>query len=179
MEKFAHNRGECGIGILPMIPGKQHRQGADATFRNQRAFSLVEVIVALGVFTFAITALLGMLPVGLKSARSVQNEANAIHIASSIFGLWAVAPAGTSLTISNVFTNLGDVAASGSGTFYFDSFGSQVGGKPTAAVAMEYSAVSSGTPQTSSVTLTFHWPAQANTNAPGIQSRTFVEYFDK
>lgn len=158
---------------------KKHRQGADATFWNQRAFSLVEVIVALGVFTFAITVLLGMLPVGLKSVRSVQNEANAVHIASSIFGLWAVAPSNTPLTAPGIFTNLGPVASSASSPFYFDGFGTQTSDPSKAAVAMDYAAAESGTPPAWKVTLTFRWPSKANTNAPGIQSRTFVEYFDK
>lgn len=37
--------------------------------RNQKAFSLVEVTLAVGIVAFAFLAIVGLLPVGLKSAR--------------------------------------------------------------------------------------------------------------
>lgn len=148
------------------------------TSNSHRAFSLVEVIIALGVFVFSITILIGMLPVGLKSVRSVQNEANAVHIASSIFGFWQVAETGTSLTISDMFTNVGTVGTSSSSTNYFNEYGSQVSGLTTASISMGYNASSSGTPPVWKVELNFRWPAQAaNTN--GIQTRTFIQEFAK
>lgn len=151
--------------------------------KDHTAFSLVEVIIALGVFVFSITVLLGMLPVGLKSVRSVQNEGNAVHIASSIFGLWQVAPSNAALTVPGAFTNLGTVGSSGTGTYYFDEYGSRVSSSNTASVAMDYSAASTGTPATWRVSLEFRWPAKVANNATnvatGIQSRTFIQDFVK
>ena len=55
---------------------------------SKAGFSLIEVVIALGIFAFCIVAIIGMLPVGMNSVRSVSNENNAIHIATSIEGIW-------------------------------------------------------------------------------------------
>lgn len=39
-------------------------------FRGKIAFSLVEVVMALGIITFSLTALLGLMPVGLSILRT-------------------------------------------------------------------------------------------------------------
>ncbi len=51
---------------------------------GKRAFSLVEVVLALGVVSFAIVAILGVIPVGLNSGRSSQSETRAAQIAQDI-----------------------------------------------------------------------------------------------
>lgn len=48
------------------------------------AFSLVEVVLALGVISFAIVAILGVLPVGLQTGHSAQDETRAAQIAQAI-----------------------------------------------------------------------------------------------
>lgn len=52
--------------------------------RQKAAFSLVEVVIALGVIGFAIVAILGVLPVGLKTAHSAQDQTRAGQIAQDI-----------------------------------------------------------------------------------------------
>lgn len=52
----------------------------------QRAFSLVEVALALTVVSFAIVAILGILPLALSSNRSGMNEARAAQIVRAITG---------------------------------------------------------------------------------------------
>lgn len=47
-------------------------------------FSLVEVVLALGVISFAIVAILGVVPVGLSTGHSAQNETRAAQIAQDI-----------------------------------------------------------------------------------------------
>jgi uncharacterized protein (TIGR02598 family) len=47
-------------------------------------FSLVEVVLALGVIGFAIVAILGVFPVGLKTSHSAQDETRAAEIAQDI-----------------------------------------------------------------------------------------------
>jgi type II secretory pathway pseudopilin PulG len=51
----------------------------------QNAFSLVEVVLALGVISFAIVAILGVFPVGLGTSRSAQDETRAPQIAQTFF----------------------------------------------------------------------------------------------
>jgi uncharacterized protein (TIGR02598 family) len=48
------------------------------------AFSLVEVVLALGVISFAIVAILGVIPAGLNTGHSAQDETRASHIAQGV-----------------------------------------------------------------------------------------------
>lgn len=52
--------------------------------RIANAFSLVEVVLALGVVSFAVVAILGILPVGLNTSHSAQDETRAAQIAEDI-----------------------------------------------------------------------------------------------
>jgi Tfp pilus assembly protein PilV len=61
--------------------------------RPRRAFSLVEVVLALGVIAIVITTILGLLPVALRTGHSAQDETRGAEIAQTIFGsLVAQAP---------------------------------------------------------------------------------------
>lgn len=53
------------------------------------AFSLVEVVLALGVVSFAIVAILGLIPMGLQTSHSSQDETRAAHIAQSILATFS------------------------------------------------------------------------------------------
>jgi hypothetical protein len=64
-----------------------------AESRPRHAFSLAEVVLALGVIAIAITAILGVLPVALSTGHSAQDETRAAEIAQTVFGsLVAQAP---------------------------------------------------------------------------------------
>lgn len=54
-------------------------------FVRPEAFSLVEVVLAVGVAAFALVALLGLLPAGLKTFRGSMNTAVGSQIAQRIF----------------------------------------------------------------------------------------------
>ena len=43
-------------------------------FRRGHAFSLVEVVLALGVVSFAIVAILGVVPLGLQTGHDAANQ---------------------------------------------------------------------------------------------------------
>lgn len=49
-------------------------------------FSLIEVVMALGIVSFAIVAILGIFPIALSSNRSGMNEARAAQIVRAITG---------------------------------------------------------------------------------------------
>ena len=122
-------------------------------------FSLIEVVIALGIFAFCIVAIVGLLPVGMNSVRSVSNENNAIHIASSIEGIWHVAPLGSSpITIPNIITNLA-ISSSANSTYFFDEFGDPLANSTGAALKMNYKTAGSGNFTT--VNMTFSWPPSA------------------
>jgi uncharacterized protein (TIGR02598 family) len=53
---------------------------------KRRGFSLAEVVIALGVITVGVVAVLGVFPIALQSGHSAQDETRAAHIAQSVFG---------------------------------------------------------------------------------------------
>ncbi|MEP6810801.1 MAG: hypothetical protein ABI992_11200 [Chthoniobacterales bacterium] len=53
--------------------------------KRAAAFSLVEVVLALGVIGFALLAIIGLFPIGLQSGRASIQETRANHIAQEIF----------------------------------------------------------------------------------------------
>ena len=58
-----------------------------------RSFSLLEVVIALGVITVGIVGILAVFPTALQTGHSAQDETRAAHIAQSVFGsLVAQAP---------------------------------------------------------------------------------------
>ena len=61
--------------------------------RHQLAFSLVEVVLALGVIAVGVIAILGVFPTALQTGHSAQDETRAPEIAQTIYGsLAAQAP---------------------------------------------------------------------------------------
>ncbi|MFA7233476.1 MAG: hypothetical protein WC076_05120 [Terrimicrobiaceae bacterium] len=56
-----------------------HRTGS-----KPEAFSLVEVVLALGIFTFAVVSLLGLVPLAVSSARSSLDMATAVQLADGL-----------------------------------------------------------------------------------------------
>jgi uncharacterized protein (TIGR02598 family) len=52
--------------------------------RLARAFSLVEVVLALGVMAVSVVAILGVLPAGLRSSHSAQDETRAAQMAQAV-----------------------------------------------------------------------------------------------
>jgi len=74
-----------------------------ATLSGQRArtrsFSLLEVVIALGVITVGIVGILAVFPTALQTGHSAQDETRAAHIAQSVFGSLV---AGASSQFSNV-----------------------------------------------------------------------------
>ena len=133
---------------------------------SKAGFSLIEVVIALGIFAFCIVAIVGLLPVGMNSVRSVSNENNAIHIASSIEGIWQVAPTNSTITITNFITNLLVTNASTgnySTNYFFNEFGEQTD-SAGASVNMTYTATTNAnlSPSTAyDVKMVFKWPPHA------------------
>jgi len=129
---------------------------------SKAGFSLIEVVIALGIFAFCIVAIVGLLPVGMNSVRSVSNENNAIHIASSIEGIWQVAPINSSITNSNFpITNLYIGLTNNAPPFYFNEFGEQTDSAGSS-VNMTYTAnVSTSLLSSYDVKMIFKWPPHA------------------
>jgi uncharacterized protein (TIGR02598 family) len=54
--------------------------------RSSKAFSLVEVVLAIGVVSFAMMAMLGTLPVGLKSSQQSRGQVATANISRQLQG---------------------------------------------------------------------------------------------
>ena len=73
-----------------MIPLRSHGGRADANGRS--GFSLIEVVLAIGVVSFALMALVALLPMGLRLARNSTEEMRAIYLISAVSSDLASAP---------------------------------------------------------------------------------------
>jgi len=103
--------------------------GAKRRTTASLAFSLVEVVIALGVTSFAVLALIGTLPTGIKSVQDSSNESARANILQQIrAGLQEVNFGTTGNTISNLpsvtryYDNNGDLLPSSTGAYYMATF---------------------------------------------------------
>ena len=143
------------------------------------AFSLVEVVIALGIFSFCAVGIVGLLPVALDATRTVAQESNANNIADSINGFWQVAPNGS---LSGTDFPMGDftVGEVGNRTIYYNNLGTIVGTEEDATLQLIYDVQEvPDYPNSFTVNLTFSWPANAPETSPTINRRNFNYLFTK
>ena len=143
------------------------------------AFSLIEVVIALGIFAFCIVGIVGLLPIAANSVKSVSQESNANNIAESIAGFWQVAPSG-SQTGANFMMGNFNVGNATIKTNYYNDFGSEVLSVTNASLRLDYYAQPlSSYPGSFTVNLTFTWPPNASANSTTANKRTFNYIFTK
>lgn len=82
---------------------------------GEKAFSLVEVVMALGVISFALVGMLGLLSVGFTAAKKSTNATNLAAISSQVVSTIRNNTNFTSLVMTNL--------ASGPTNIYFDNSG--------------------------------------------------------
>ena len=151
---------------------------------KNNAFSLIEVVIALGIFAFCIVGIVGLLPIASNAVKSVSQESNANNIAESIAGFWQVAPLGSSTTGGNFtmvnFTMGNFTVGNFTDTFYYDNNGAQVLTLAESSLKLDYDAQGlSGYPGSFTVNLTFTWPPNASDNSTIATKRTFNYIFTK
>ena len=136
-------------------------------------FSLTETIIALGLFAFCILPIIGLMPVGMGAARSVEQEGQAASLAEAFFGAFQVRPTNAKeFSIPGMFTNPPVMVDSTKpGTNYFDGNGAQVDSEAAAAMKLEYEVNSDAITKTLTIKLDFSWPAKGGAAA---QKRSFV-----
>jgi uncharacterized protein (TIGR02598 family) len=83
--------------------------------RNNAAFSLIEVTLALGIAAFCFIAVIGLIPVGVQTNRNAVSQTEATNIMASLV---ADMRATTSLTSPQYAITFGTAK-----TLYFDSTG--------------------------------------------------------
>lgn len=75
---------------------------------SNSGFSLVEVVLALGVISFALVAIIGLLPIGLASGRGTIQETRANHLAEEIFSTLRSQPF-TNVSLASFSSNSGPI----------------------------------------------------------------------
>ena len=140
------------------------------------AFSLVETVVALGLFAFCVLGVLALIPIGMGSARSVAEESSASALADAFFGAWLVAPTNvTEFEIPSMFVSPAvPVNRADADTIYFRDDGAQVASATEASLQMNYNVVSQASPTGFLIDLVFQWPP-GQTNA-ATQVRRFQQF---
>jgi uncharacterized protein (TIGR02598 family) len=147
---------------------------------SKNAFSLIEVVIALGLFTFCIVGIVGLLPIAANSVKSISQESNANNIAESISGFWQVAPSTASTSGGNFTMGNFTVGTTGNQTFYYNNDGSNVDDQTDASLRLVYDVQNlSNYPNTFTVNLTFTWPPNASSNSTTATTRTFNYIFAK
>jgi len=153
---------------------------------SRPSFSLIEVVLALGVVAFAIVAILGMVPAGLSASHGAQDETRAAQIAQAILSSLA---SQSQTQFTNVQLALNDksstsldlTAAPTTTTVYADKDGklaSTPAGAIYAVAIMTDNAPVGFDPQyANKVTVSVAWPATAA--AANQAKRNFVRIVSK
>lgn len=141
---------------------------------NGFAFSLVETVVALGLFAFCILGVLALIPVGMGAARSVSEESAAAALADAFFGAWMVAPTNANeFPIPTMFTNPAvPVNGAATGVVYFGGEGEQVSAANSASLQMTYNVAAQQGGY--GIDLVFQWPPGPTNSA--TQVRLFQQF---
>lgn len=137
---------------------------------HSRAFSLVEVVLALGICAFVLVALIGLFSTGLRTGRESEEQVQAANLASQILSTRLAAPTSTNLA------NFAIPAAAMTGAYsnVFSSSDSLVGldgrtnSTPAYRIICRAGTNAQTGPRLSQVYIMLSWPYQAPiTNAAG------------
>ena len=104
-----------------------------ALFRNNAAFSLVEVVLAVGIMALGVVTILGLLPHGMEMSRKTANEQAETRIVDQLVGEVQAAD----------WATMGGVTAAGAGLgvrSYYDDQGLKLYDNGSLATLLVYSA---------------------------------------
>ena len=97
-----------------LLPG---RQGSRMDGLWRRGFSLVEVVLALGIATIGVLVVIGLLPAGLKLASDSLDETRAINILSEVIADRHASPATLDSTLYSIPAMTNPLSDQACGTF--------------------------------------------------------------
>lgn len=132
------------------------------------AFTLVEVVVALGIFSFAVVAIAGLFFVGLNSNKESSDEIQAADLASLLISTRRALPAATGTALANFA--LPALTSNTSGIVGVEMDGTKTTGTEVPAYNLDFQVTTSSGPgaHLAQVYLLLWWPAAAvtGTNDP-------------
>lgn len=131
---------------------------------SSRAFSLVEVVIALGVLAFAITALLGAFAVGMNADRESVEELEATHILQTALAERRASPAltNTNLLLPVLTTN---AVCSSSNALSLDEIGRPQPGTGAGKFGLVYRITTTNSANSAAVYCAIYWPGRATPSA--------------
>ena len=139
--------------------------------RNSHSFSLVEVVIALGIISFALVSIVGLFGFGVQTNKGSSDQIQAANVASLIVASLRGSPTGlTNCALYPTITTLNQsITATTASNMAASSTPIKIGldGMPTSIVTnqvynLEYSAyVSPNSPYVANVYLLLWWPPQA------------------
>jgi uncharacterized protein (TIGR02598 family) len=127
-------------------------------------FSLVEVVIALGIVTFAIVALIGLFGVGLQASKQASEDTETSAMACQILNQYRNGTVGSGTNTSFLFDSQGVLTTVTSNAFYVCTFSTTVAGttvpdsyliKATAQITWPYTVSDSKRPFTNLIYATF------------------------
>jgi type II secretory pathway pseudopilin PulG len=135
------------------------------------AFSLIEVVMALGILAFAITALLGIFAIALNSNKDSIQELQATHIMQSMIAQRRAAPILDDPNLKMLLPELhngGTEKDNFSAPVPLNESGEQENNKSKAKFALVYRIIPNLTARNTAVYCAVYWPGQAKPeNAAG------------
>lgn len=149
-------------------------------FPRCRAFSLVEVVLALGVFGFVVLSIMGLFAVGLKTSRESEQEIQAATAAATLLETRRAAPtaalAGFAIT-TNALNQAYGPAWSGGVTNYINADGYLTNVSSAAYRIMCRAGTNAATgPDVAQVYVSLSWPPQADSSAAGADRYEITTY---
>ena len=97
--------------LTPAVANRRTSGSFSTLSHSNSGFSLVEVMISIGIVAFAVVGILTAFPVGIESARDARDENTAAFIADDVFGRLRAQASYTSLKVLR------------SGSFYTPSYG--------------------------------------------------------
>jgi type II secretory pathway pseudopilin PulG len=131
---------------------------------SRRAFTLIEVVLAMGVLTFAVLMLLALVPAGLQTNRDTREESMATNLIAAMIADWRAIGVTTNASTVFKFPHLNTGAGSTNTLWIGESGQSVVAASARYRVAYRLTPPPSGSCLPYYVDFTVSWPAQA-TNA--------------
>lgn len=148
---------------------------------RSRAFSLVEVVLALGICAFVLVALIGLFSTGLRTGRESEEQVQAANLASQILSTSVAAPTGTNLNnfaipISALTNSYADVFPSAGALVGLDG---RTNSTPAYRIVCRAGTNAQTGPRLAQVYVMLSWPYQASiTNAAGrYEALTYVPLY--
>ena len=110
-----------GIVEKPRFCSARPLTVARRRLRTALAFSLVEVALALGIFSFAVVSVMGLMPVGLSAARKAIRTSQEMQITAQILNSLQATPFANLQNFTGQYSADGTALSGTSGASYFVS----------------------------------------------------------